>query len=100
MRHLAKVKVGTENVFSWRKDDEQYSMCLSIALRISRITKSELGILLNSDLNLKSSVLSGQKVSKILGKNIPICYLSKWRLYGQKTCSGPRLNLRFGTQAD
>ena len=41
LRHLAKVKVRTENAFSWRKDDEQCSMCLSIALRISRITKSK-----------------------------------------------------------
>ena len=34
-------------------------------------------ILLNSDLSLKISVLSGKKLSNILGKNIPICHLSK-----------------------
>ena len=36
------MKVRTENAFSWRKDDEQCSMCLSIALRISRIIKCKL----------------------------------------------------------
>ena len=54
MRHLAKVKVGTENVFSWRKDDEQCSMCLSIALRISRITKSKLADLAQFWLKLEN----------------------------------------------
>ena len=83
MRHLAKVKVRTENVFSWRKDDEQCSMCLSIALRISRITKSKLADLAQF-LYLKISVLSGQKVSKILGKNISICYLSKMTILWAK----------------
>ena len=54
------------------------TMCLSIALRISKSTKkTNWRILLNSDLDLKISVLSGKKLSNILGKNIPICHLSK-----------------------
>ena len=95
LRHILKFFFHTTNLLS-----PHCTMCLCIALRISKITKSQLADLAQFWLKLKISVLSGQKLSKILGENILIYYLSQMAILWQKTCWGPRLNMRFGSQAN
>ena len=94
LRHILKFFFHTTNLLS-----PHCTMCLCIALRISKITKSQLADLAQFWLKLKISVLSGQKLSNFLGENILIYYLSQMAILWQKTCWGPRLNMRFGTQA-